>query len=126
MANAASMHLRSIVFDRPDPTALASFYAALLDAEADTSDPSWCEVHTADTAIKLAFQKVESYVPPVWPDGVPQQLHLDLSVTDVQAASLRAVSLGATVLSGPMEEPGCTWVVHADPAGHPFCLCRKN
>jgi hypothetical protein len=30
------------------------------------------------------------------------------------------------VLSGPVEEPGCVFVVHADPAGHPFCLCRER
>jgi hypothetical protein len=33
------------------------------------------------------------------------------------------VALGAEVLTGPVEEPGSVFIVHADPAGHPFCLC---
>ena len=117
--------LRAIVFDCPDPTALAAFYAELLHGQLDVSDPAWCEVRTGDLSVKLAFQLAAPYDPPVWPDGVPQQMHLDLTVPDLRVASLRAVELGATVLSGPVEEPGCTWIVHADPAGHPFCLCQK-
>jgi hypothetical protein len=30
------------------------------------------------------------------------------------------VSLGAAVLADPVEEPGGMFIVHADPAGHPF------
>ena len=114
------------MFDCPDAVALARFYAALLDGRADTSDPDWCEVHVDGTTIKIAFQRVDDYVAPDWPDGPPQQVHLDLSVTDLDATSRRAVELGAVVLSGPVEEPGCVFVVHADPAGHPFCLCRDR
>ena len=75
-----------------------------------------------EPSVKLAFQLVDPYQAPEWPAGVPQQLHLDLTVSDLEAASLRAVSLGATVLTDPVEEPGGRFIVHADPAGHPFCL----
>jgi len=118
--------LRSVVFDCPDPPALARFYAALLDAQLDISDPNWCEVHAGDLSFKLAFQLAEPYTPPEWPDGTPQQLHLDLTVSDLGAACLRAAELGAVALTGRVEEPGCIWVVHADPAGHPFCLCEQR
>jgi predicted enzyme related to lactoylglutathione lyase len=115
--------LRSVVFDCPDPTLLAEFYAALLGGRADTGDITWCEVYL-DHPPKLAFQLVENYEPPQWPDGVPQQLHLDLTVPDLEEASRHAVALGARVLSRPVDEDGSSYMVHADPAGHPFCFVR--
>ena len=120
------INLRSIVLDCPDPRALAAFYAAMLGGQSVLSDPAWCEVHVEGREFKLAFQLAEPYIPPSWPSGTPQQLHLDLTVDDLNAASARAVDLGAVVLSGTLEEPGCSWIVHADPAGHPFCLCRQQ
>jgi hypothetical protein len=122
MSSQPTVHLRSVVLDCPDPRALASFYASLLSGQADTGDPDWCEVHVQDLPLKLAFQRVEPYQAPQWPDGIAQQAHLDLTVSDLQAASRRAVSLGATVLAGPVQEPGGAFIVHADPARHPFCL----
>jgi hypothetical protein len=92
----------------------------------EADGPGWCEVHVDGMGIKLAFQAVSSYRRPEWPDGLPQQLHLDLTVPDLASASGRAVSLGATVLAGPVQEPGCVYIVHADPAGHPFCLCTDK
>jgi len=118
--------LRSVVLDCPDPSALATFYADLLDAEADTTDPEWCEVALGGGSPKLAFQRVHPYEPPEWPEGAAQQAHLDLTVRDLAASSARAVALGAEVLSSPIEEPGCVYVVHADPARHPFCLCQER
>jgi predicted enzyme related to lactoylglutathione lyase len=75
---------------------------------------------------KLAFQRAEPYVAPQWPQGTPQQLHLDLTVSDLDAACIRAASLGAVALGDPVEEPDSVFVVHADPAGHPFCLCQDR
>ncbi|HWG74972.1 MAG TPA: VOC family protein [Acidimicrobiales bacterium] len=121
-----SARLRSVVLDWLDPELLASFYAGLLSGRVATGDDEWCEVHFDDVGIKLAFQKVSTYQAPEWPDGVPQQVHLDLTVHDLDAASRRAQDLGAIVLNGPVEEPGCVFVVHADPAGHPFCLCADK
>ena len=124
--SSTTISLRCVVFDCPDPSSLASFYADLLNGQLDISDPEWCEVHAGEPAFKLAFQRAMPYSPPEWPDGMPQQLHLDLTVTDLRAAGLRAAELGAAVLTGPVEEPGCIYVVYADPAGHPFCLCEER
>jgi predicted enzyme related to lactoylglutathione lyase len=115
--------LRSVVIDCPDPSALARFYAELLGGRAVTTDPDWCEV-LFDGPPKLAFQLATNYQPPEWPDGAPQQLHLDLTVSDIEAVSSRAVALGARVLARPVRENGSVFMVHADPAGHPFCLCQ--
>jgi predicted enzyme related to lactoylglutathione lyase len=120
------VRVRSVVFDCPDPRALASFYAGLLGGRADTSDPEWCEVFTGEPALKLAFQRAGHYLAPEWPAGVPQQLHLDLTVADLAAASRHAVSLGATALTGRVAEEGGVFIVHADPAGHPFCLFEER
>jgi predicted enzyme related to lactoylglutathione lyase len=120
------VRLRSVVIDCPEPAVLASFYADLLEGHADTGDPDWCEVRFDNSSFKLALQRAESYVRPVWPDGAAQQMHLDLTVSDLQADCRRAESLGATVLSDPVEESDCVYVVHADPAGHPFCLCEER
>jgi predicted enzyme related to lactoylglutathione lyase len=118
--------IRSIVLDCPDPVGLASFYAELLTGGVSVADPEWSEVRVDGMPVKLAFQRVDTYRRPDWPDGVPQQLHLDLTVSDLEAASRHAVALGAEVLTGRVEEEGCVFIVHADPAGHPFCLCVER
>lgn len=126
MSSQPAVRLRSVVLDCPDPRALASFYASLLGGRTDTCDPQWSEVHLEEPSVKLAFQHVDPYQAPEWPDGVPQQLHLDLTVADLDGVSARAVSLGATVLAGPVEEHGGVFIVHADPARHPFCLFMER
>jgi Glyoxalase-like domain len=121
-----SIKLRSVVFDCPDPGELAAFYGALLDGVVDATDPSWCEVHIAELPLKLAFQRVDEFVPPAWPNGQPQQIHLDLTVTDLESASARAIELGARVLSDPVDEEDSFFQVHVDPSGHPFCFCVER
>jgi catechol 2,3-dioxygenase-like lactoylglutathione lyase family enzyme len=118
----------TVVLDCPDPLALAEFYAGLLGQEiADDGDDSWQSLSGDGSGVTLAFQRATSYVAPQWPDGPPQQLHLDLTVDDFVTAHRGALALGATALAPTSEpEPGGTsgFRVYADPAGHPFCLCR--
>ena len=47
------------------------------------------------------------------------QVHLDIEVDDLEAASARARELGATLAEF---QPQKDVRVHLDPAGHPFCL----
>lgn len=72
---------------------------------------------------RLGFQLAPNHVPPEWPDGTPQQIHLDLYVDDIKSADDEAISLGARLLK-PAQEIESTdgFQVYADPAGHPFCL----
>ena len=107
------------VIDCPDPEALATFYGAILDWEVQ-SQPDWAEIR-ADNGHSLCFQQVEDYRPPSWPgQDVPQQTHLDVVVDDLDVAEEAVLKLGATKHE---HQPGETFRVFLDPAGHPFCLC---
>ena len=67
---------------------------------------------------------VPDYVPPTCPDGpIPKQMHLDLSVEDLEEGEARALGLGAPK-ADPQPAPQ-RWRVLLDPAGHPFCLSTQ-
>jgi hypothetical protein len=109
----------SIVIDCPDPGALATFYGTMLDWKTEIS-PDWADVR-ADYGQCISFQPVQDYTPPNWPtQEVPQQMHLDVVVDDLDAAEAAVLELGATKHE---HQPGETFRVFLDPAGHPFCLC---
>ena len=109
----------SVVLDCPDPGALAQFYGALLDWTVSV-EPDWAEVR-AEYGQALCFQKVEDYRPPRWPSqDVPQQMHLDLMVDDLDEGEAAVLRLGGTRAH---HQPGTTFRVFLDPAGHPFCCC---
>ena len=118
------VRLGSVVLDCPDPAGLAAFYRGVLGGEVRTTRPEWVDL-VVDGAT-LSFQKVERYAPPSWPDGPPQQFHLDLTVDEYDRPHELVISLGARPLDPvdpPPAENGRTWRVYADPVGHPFCLC---
>jgi predicted enzyme related to lactoylglutathione lyase len=107
------------VFDCPDPAALATFYGALLDWKV-TEEPEWVEIHSGDGQ-RMAFQAVLDYRAPEWPGQEhPQQLHVDVVVDDLDVAEAAVLELGAAKHE---HQPGTTFRVFLDPAGHPFCLC---
>jgi predicted enzyme related to lactoylglutathione lyase len=117
--------LTNIVLDGADVPALSSFWARLLDGTVDASDDAWHDVHVPGMP-DISIQHAPGHVPPQWPDGSPQQVHLDFHVEDIGAAHAHATSLGARVLApeqGPDPSRGSGFQVYADPAGHPFCLC---
>jgi predicted enzyme related to lactoylglutathione lyase len=114
----AIAHSPSFVFDCPDAPALARFYAELLGWQAEPNE-DWVDVRGDGRC--LSFQQVEDYRAPTWPSqDVPQQLHLDVVVDDLDAAEPQVLALGATLAE---HQPGDTFRVFLDPAGHPFCLC---
>ena len=47
---------------------------------------------------RLGIQLAPDHTPPEWPDGTPQQLHLDLWIDDLEAAHEEATALGARLL----------------------------
>lgn len=118
--------LECVVLDCPDPAELAAFYCGLLGGTINQPDPRWAvgdrwaTLHTP-TGQVLAFQGVDSYLPPDWPDPRgPQQFHLDFHVASLEPAHAVVLASGGRLLEST---PG--WRVFADPAGHPFCLVGK-
>src|SRR5262245_49737227 len=115
----AVARLASIVFDCADPASLARFWAELLGGEIAVDGGAFVAVRT-DSGWLAAFQ-VPNYQPPTWPDGdVPKQMHVDLSVDDLEVAQAEAVRLGARVAE--RQPDSAYYRVLLDPAGHPFCL----
>jgi predicted enzyme related to lactoylglutathione lyase len=110
----------TFVIDCPDPEALATFYATMLDWSVKVED-DWVEIRPADNSDCISFQRVEDYRAPEWPgQTVPQQMHLDVVVADLDEGEAAVLELGATLAD---VQPGTTFRVFLDPAGHPFCLC---
>lgn len=121
-----ALRLVAYVIDCPDPRALAQFYGRLLGWQIDEgeSDDRWVELADPGTAVRLAFQQVPHYLPPVWPEGErPQMAHLDVRVSTLDEGHARALDAGATPLPQPEDQRDANFRVYADPAGHPFCMC---
>ncbi|TQS40100.1 VOC family protein [Cryptosporangium phraense] len=109
--------LARVVFDAGDADAVIAFYASLTGWP--RVDPFSVQTPTGPL---LAIQPVPEHVPPRWPgQELPAQVHLDFDVAELAPAVERAVQLGAVRLGG-----GEYWVTLADPAGHPFDLCRTR
>ncbi|WP_114855685.1 VOC family protein [Brachybacterium sp. YJGR34] len=113
--------LAMITLDAAETEPLARFWHAVL---------GWPILHlTAEYAMlqgpahALGIGAIPDHRPPSWPDEGRKQFHLDLAVADLEAAATRCEELGATRVD---EQPGETWIVLRDPAGHPFCLTRAE
>jgi catechol 2,3-dioxygenase-like lactoylglutathione lyase family enzyme len=124
----AVARFRNVVIDCSDPRALAEFYARVGGGEPKAEDEEWVVLRIPDGP-RIGFQRVEGYTPPEWPraDRNPQQFHLDFDAgstwEEVDAAHEKVLALGARPLDVEDREKK-DFMVYADPAGHPFCLCR--
>jgi len=108
-----------VALDCADPQVLASFYSALTGWPVGHDDGEWVQLR-GDAGATIAFQRAPGHRPPVWPsDDHPQQAHLDFDVPDLDSAEEHVVRLGARKAEF---QPGETFRVFLDPAGHPFCL----
>jgi catechol 2,3-dioxygenase-like lactoylglutathione lyase family enzyme len=105
-----------------DVRALLAFYQRLLGWEVEEVDDDWAVLRNPDGGVGLAFQTEVDHVAAVWPAGPgdqQMQLHLEIQVDDLAAASAHAEACGAPAAAfQPQEDVR----VHVDPAGHPFCL----
>jgi catechol 2,3-dioxygenase-like lactoylglutathione lyase family enzyme len=129
--------LRQTVLDTTDARRSAEFYRELLglayragdepppSVEEDERGRDWLVMRNPGGA-QLAFQQVDDLPPATWPEpGVPQQLHLDLSVTTREAFDReheRALALGARLVLDRSDDEDEPLHVYADPDGHPFCI----
>ena len=128
MENGLKIKVYALTLDCVDAKALGRFYAALLNWEMGAYEEEYAWVYKPGTRQGempcVMMQQNPEYVPPVWPEepGAQQQMaHLDVAVTDLEAAVRHAITCGAAVSQSQFSKD---WTVMIDPAGHPFCLCR--
>jgi catechol-2,3-dioxygenase len=119
--------LDAVVLECRDVDSLSEFYIRLLGWKKNYGeDDEWADIVSPSGGVKIAFQKNEDYIPPVWPDkpGEQQQMvHLDFTVRDkeqMECAVQHAISCGA-VKTGMQYDPA-KWTTMLDPEGHPFCF----
>jgi uncharacterized glyoxalase superfamily protein PhnB len=105
-----------ICIDCADPQALAAWWQRLLGGSLTVDDDG--DVHLDAPGAPLLFLRVPE------PKMVKNRLHLDLRVTDYDAAVAHAVALGAT----PADDVyvGERWRVLRDPEGNEFCIIRPR
>jgi hypothetical protein len=110
-----------IVFDAADLCAESTFWAGMLEGTVFGDDSFHCVI-TAAGEWPVGVQLSPDHVPPEWPDGAPQQVHVDLHVEDPRAAHEQAIGLGARLLEPGDLDAEEGHQVYADPAGHRFCI----
>jgi len=117
--------MHHVIIDCPEPGRLAAFYSELLGEPVTYASDDFVVIAADERTSGLAFQLAPNHRSPTWPDNaVPQQIHLDVMVDDVAAASERVLAIGARRL-GPADSSDHAYAVFADPAGHPFCLIPR-
>jgi diadenosine tetraphosphate (Ap4A) HIT family hydrolase len=119
------MRPSAVTLDCPDPLALADFYRRATGLALHPAADGDFAALTGGDGFVLAFQRAEGHRAPTWPGGeVPQQIHLDFAVEDLDGAEALLLESGAV---RPERRPGGDrWRVLLDPAGHPFCLTRAG
>lgn len=108
--------------DTEDTVALAEFYSAITGWPIEPYDSTrWLQL-ASDSGATIAFQEVENHTAPEWPGAEhPQQLHIDFDVDDLDEGEAQVLALGARKADF---QPGTSFRVYLDPAGHPFCLVQ--
>ncbi|KHL18333.1 hypothetical protein CLV56_3276 [Mumia flava] len=106
-----------LIVDAPDPQAVGAFWSAVLGEPITYDDGDFVVVSRDATTSGMAFQRAPDLHASTWPDpAVPQQMHLDVMVDDLDSAAEAVLSLGARRLRDH---------TYADPAGHSFCLIPR-
>ena len=123
--------------DCADPINLANFYSSITGLKVDVltentdSNIVWVELKDNQGIPKLAFQKVSNYKAPTWPEGpIPQQLHLDFAVKDLDETEIELLKIGAVKTEFQPGSPksndySTEFMVYLDPEGHPFCIIHR-
>lgn len=123
--------------DCADPINLANFYSSItglkVDVTTENTDSNivWVELKDNQGIPKLAFQKVSNYKAPTWPEGpIPQQLHLDFAVKNLDETEIELLKIGAIKTEFQPGSPksndySTEFRVYLDPEGHPFCIIHR-
>lgn len=111
-----------VVFDCADPVRLARFWQALVGGEIDerTKTHTWVGLGGVPHWHNIGFQKVPEH------KAVKNRVHVDLDVDDLDAAVVRAVALGATVVGSVVEEETNWFQVMTDIENNEFCFILRK
>ena len=114
--SAAHPQIGWIAVDCADPTALSAWWQQLLGGEITVDDDG--DVHLEAGSVPLLFIQVADA------KVVKNRVHLDLRVSDYEAAQAAAEAIGAT----PADDiyVGDRWRVYRDPEGNEFCIIRPK
>jgi len=110
-----------VVFDADDLNVESKFWAGIFDGHVFGDDQFHCVISESGEW-RIGVQLAPNHIAPEWPDGAPQQVHLDLHVEDPRIAHDAAIGLGARLLQPGDLDAESGHQVYADPAGHPFCI----
>ncbi|MGZ4704698.1 MAG: VOC family protein [Acidimicrobiales bacterium] len=105
------------MFDGHDVARLAEFWATLTGGHARIRSDAWATVMPARAdGLPIAFQRV--------PEAkfVKNRVHLDISSSDIEGDTERAVELGALTKGPIVTDPQGRFQVLTDPEGNEFCL----
>jgi predicted enzyme related to lactoylglutathione lyase len=112
--------LEAVTIDCAEPVALARFWAAVFGSELgeiDGDPPRFVDVAPVPGVPLLCFQRVREA------KTVKNRVHLDVTVTDIEAATEAIEALGGARVDRDLRyDLGCQFRVVADPEGNEFCL----
>ena len=106
-----------VTIDCADPERLAAWWGDLLGLKLGRRGGPYVELERPRAGVPrptLVFQRVPE------PKVGKARIHLDIVVADLEAATRRALALGASIAEDlASEDP---WLVMRDPEGNEFCL----
>lgn len=130
--------LRQVTVDSTNARASAEFWRQLLGLvyrdghevpvppAPDVAGGDWLNLFTNAGAPCMAFQQVSELPRSTWPTAeIPAQLHLDLSVRNVDELDdvhSRVIALGGQLRFDRSDDDEEPLRVYADLDGHPFCV----
>ena len=108
--------LHEIVFDCPNPEALARFWQALIGGEVEVESAEWAVLDGDEEGFYIGFQRVPEK------KTAKNRVHLDVEVDDLAVAVDEAEQLGARTVGRRVEEDDGAFQVMIDPGGNEFCF----
>jgi fido (protein-threonine AMPylation protein) len=125
-------HYAYTALDCANPVELAHFYSKITGLRVQPFDEGetaqtceWLELLDENNRTKMAFQKIDNYRAPTWPQGdIPQQVHMDFHAKDLDIAEKELIELGA--IKTEFQPKPHRFRVYLDIAGHPFCIVQSD
>ena len=111
--------LYAVTMDVNDLDTCARFWSQVLGTEILFQNEQYLRLGKKGERPSMLLQKVPE------PRTVKNRVHIDLDVSDLDAAVARVKELGGNKLK-ELHEYGIKWAVMADPDGNEFCLVQHS